>query len=469
MEQIAVEQIAIKPQRTPIVLPNPAKQTNILAPEPVGQTKKKNKKYVYVGALIVLLVIGGGVWWWFASKEANTLKYKLVKIERGTVSSIITSTGVVNPVYTVQVGSQVSGTIVRLFTDFNQKVRKGQLIALIDTTTFAAAVRDARASVARTVAQRTFAEGEYRRAQELMKTESNSRTELDQAKLNLETATADAISGRALLDKARINLTFAFIRSPIDGTVISRNVDVGQTVAASLSAPTIFAIANDLTQMQILANVDESDIGQIQQGQTVRFTVQAYPDKQFGGTVMQIRLQPATIQNVVNYSVVVATTNKDGYLLPGMTATVEFQILTVPNALKIPNAAIRFHSTPEMMSEARSNMLADPTTPDSVKAALNKSSAQSGQQRSNSTASSTKPRNAVTLWYLDSKGLLKMARARLGISDGQSTEIRLPESSPLKEGMEIIVGTTVVGQSGQAPSASPLRQTQPQGGAPRGF
>ena len=268
---------------------------------------------------------------------------------------------------------------------------------------------------------------------------------------------------------ARINRTFAFIRSPIDGTVISRNVDVGQTVAASLSAPTIFAIANDLTQMQILANVDESDIGQIQQGQSVRFTVQAYPDRKFEGNVIQIRLQPSTIQNVVNYSVVIATTNKDGYLLPGMTATVEFQIQTVQNALKIPNAAIRFRSTPEMMSEARSNMLADPTVPDSVKAALNKRAAQGSQGTSNNNTGSTKPRNAVTLWFLDDKGLLKMAYARLGISDGQVTEIRLPENSPLKEGMGIIVGAAVIGQSGQSPSASPLRQTQPQGGTPRGF
>jgi HlyD family secretion protein len=251
-------------------------------------------------------------------------------------------------------------------------------------------------------------------------------------------------------------------------------VDVGQTVAASLSAPTIFAIANDLTQMQILANVDESDIGQIQQGQSVRFTVQAYPDRKFEGNVIQIRLQPSTIQNVVNYSVVIATTNKDGYLLPGMTATVEFQIQTVQNALKIPNAAIRFRSTPDMMSEARANTLADPTVPDSVKAALNKRTAQSGQgassnTTSNNNTSSTKPRNAVTLWFLDDKGLLKMAHARLGISDGQVTEIRLPENSPLKEGMGIIVGAAVIGQSGQSPSASPLRQTQPQGGTPRGF
>jgi HlyD family secretion protein len=468
-----MENNALDTQHTPIVQESSTTQVNIPASKPFIAPKKK-KKYLYLGAIVALFVLSGGLWWWFASKAAATPKYKLVKIERGTVSSIITSTGVVNPVYIVQVGSQVSGTIVRLFTDFNQKVRKGQLVALIDTTTFAAAVRDARASVARTRAQRTFAEREFRRAEELMKTASNSRSELDQATLNVDIAKAEVLSAQALLDKARINRTFAFIRSPIDGTVISRNVDVGQTVAASLSAPTIFAIANDLTQMQILANVDESDIGQIQQGQSVRFTVQAYPDRKFEGNVIQIRLQPSTIQNVVNYSVVIATTNKDGYLLPGMTATVEFQIQTVQNALKIPNAAIRFRSTPDMMSEARANTLADPTVPDSVKAALNKRTAQSGQgassnTTSNNNTSSTKPRNAVTLWFLDDKGLLKMAHARLGISDGQVTEIRLPENSPLKEGMGIIVGAAVIGQSGQSPSASPLRQTQPQGGTPRGF
>jgi HlyD family secretion protein len=274
---------------------------------------------------------------------------KTSTVERGNISVVVTATGTLNPLNSVQVGSQISGTIAELHADFNSRVRKGQLIALIDTTFLVASVRDAEASVQRARAQAKQAEIDLERTKALAQKDLVSKLELETANVNDENAVASLESAQAQLDRAKINLKYTSIRAPVDGVVVARNVDVGQTVAASFSAPTLFVIANDLKQMQLEANIDEADIGMIKVGQRTTFTVNAYPDEVFGGVVSQVRLEPVTVQDVVNYVIIVAVSNPGEKLMPGMTATLSVQVQERHDVLKVSNMAFRF-KPPEKIS-----------------------------------------------------------------------------------------------------------------------
>lgn len=267
---------------------------------------------------------------------------KTATVERGTITVTVAATGTLNPLNSVQVGSQISGTIAELHADFNSRVHKGQLIALIDTTFLVASVRDAQSSVERATAEAKQAEIQLDRAKTLAEKNLVSKVDLEAAEVNRQSADAALKSAVAQLDRAKINLKYASIRAPVDGVVVARNVDVGQTVAASFSAPTLFVIANDLKQMQLEANIDEADIGMVKVGQHVTFTVNAYPDETFEGVVSQVRLEPVTVQDVVNYVIIVAVSNPDEKLMPGMTATLAVKVDERDNVLKIPNLALRF-------------------------------------------------------------------------------------------------------------------------------
>jgi HlyD family secretion protein len=277
-----------------------------------------------------------------------------------------------------------------------------------------------------------------------------AQSDYDLSKYNYSIAVANLQSAELSLERAKTNLGYAYIKAPIDGTVIARNVDAGQTVAASFSAPVLFLIANDLSKMQILANVDESDIGQIKDGQQVRFTVQAYPNKKFTGVVDQIRLSPTTVQNVVNYTVVINVSNKDGFLLPGMTATIDFLIESAHDVLKVLNSALRLKPNNEMMSviqkkqEERMNSL-----PDSVKAKIKERTAQGGsgqrgggfmQRMFSGGGANGGARKFAQLWYLDDKGQLNFTPVKLGISDGQYTEVI---TDKIKAGQQVINGILI--------------------------
>src|SRR5438046_2188037 len=292
------------------------------------------------------------------------------KVERGDIHDVVEATGTINAVITVQVGSQVSGTISKLFVDFNSRVHKGDLVALIDPALFKGAVQQATADLenarANLIAARANLEkaraalvqtkGDYDRAAGLTKAGIMSQQQLDMAKANYDSANA-AVGGaqanvtqaeaqvsqkEAALEVAQTNLNYTVIRSPIDGTVVARNVDVGQTVAASLQAPTIFTIAQDLTRMQVYAKVDESDVGRIKPGHGATFKVDAFPKDTFRGVVSQIRMNPTTVQNVVTYDAVIDFANPALKLFPGMTAYVTIPVATVENVVKLPNAALRF-------------------------------------------------------------------------------------------------------------------------------
>jgi HlyD family secretion protein len=379
--------------------------------------------------------------------------YRFAALERGDLEAIVSATGKLSAVTTVQVGTQVSGQIEKILVDFNDRVKQGQLIARIDPTLQEQAVRDAQAGLERSQAEEEQAQREYDRNLQLFERKVLTEIEFNTAKYALAVARANVKSAQVTLDRARKNLAYTEIYAPIDGIVVERNVDVGQTVAASLNTPQLFLIANDLAHMQILAAVDESDIGMIKNGQSVRFSVQAYPNVTFPGTVQQVRLQSATVENVVNYTVVVAVENPDGKLLPGMTATVEFVTGSVAKALLVPNAALRFRPTEAMFAELRATR--GESTGDAQAQRAGRERTASGERASNASRGNgpgRRPANAAMLWYLDASGKLAMARARTGITDGQRTQV---EGEDLREGMQIIVGVTQGAQANEA--ASPFQ------------
>ncbi len=290
--------------------------------------------------------------------DGATPQYRFVSVGRGDVESTVTATGTLQATETVDVGTQVSGQLAEIDADYNDHVKRGQLLARIDPTILEQEVRSAEASVAKNRADLDQAKRALERSTSLHAQQVVTDAEQDQAQYTYDAAKASYEQARINLDRAKRNLQYTEIRAPIDGVVVSRNVDVGQTVAASFSAPTLFVLARDLGQMEILASVDESDIGRIHQGQEVRFTVQAYPSRSFSGTVRQVRLASTTQENVVNYSAVVRVENPEGALLPGMTATVEFIVDSAQDALTVPNTALRFQPTEQMREQVRARLAA---------------------------------------------------------------------------------------------------------------
>src|SRR5213596_3276800 len=290
---------------------------------------------IIVGLVIVLLVVR-------QCRNSVAANYQTATVTRGPITQAVTATGTLNPVVNVQVGSQVSGNIAKLFADFNSQVKAGQTVAQIDPMLFQAAVTQAEGDVANAQAALELAKVNATRTQQLFNQKNSSQQDLDTANANLHQAEANVKIKQGALDKAKADLDHCTITSPIDGVVISRNVDVGQTVAASLQAPIIFQIANDLTKMQIDSNVAEADVGAVSVDQDVDFTVDAFPTRTFHGKVVQVRNAPITVQNVVTYDTVIGVNNADLKLKPGMTANVSIVVAHKDNVLQIKNAALRY-------------------------------------------------------------------------------------------------------------------------------
>jgi HlyD family secretion protein len=298
------------------------------------------KRFVPWLVIIIGLLIIAAVFRQFRQRAAAS--YQTATVTRGAITQAVTATGTLNPVINVQVGSQVSGNIAKLFADFNSEVKAGQVVAQIDPVLFQATVTQAEGDLASAQAALELAKVNATRAQELFARKTSSQADLDQAIANLHTAEANVKIKQGALDKARADLEHCAITSPIDGVVISRSVDVGQTVAASLQAPVIFAIANDLTKMQIDANVAEADVGVVKIDQNVDFTVDAFPMETFHGKVVQVRNAPITVQNVVTYDTVIGVSNPELKLKPGMTANVSIIVAHKDDVLQIKNAALRY-------------------------------------------------------------------------------------------------------------------------------
>jgi HlyD family secretion protein len=362
-------------------------------------------------------------------------QYLLATVTQGPLETLVSSTGTLAALETVEIGTQVSGTIARIETDYNDHVRKGQVLAILDQALYTAQVREAEANVAKARSALTQAEDEYRRNQPLFAKGFLSAQEFLPVSTGVDTAKATLAAAEASLARARTNLNYTVIRSPIDGTVIKRSIEAGQTVAASLNTPTLFLIARDLAQMQIEADVDESDIGLIRNGQAVRFTVQSYPEKTFHGSVSQIRLQPRTISNVVNYTVLIDAKNAEGLLLPGMTATIDFVVGRVDHALLVPNAALRFQPQDEAAgasSTAPPKGAADETT--------------------------------GRIFTLGTDGRLQSLTVTKGETDGVRTAI---SGAGVHDGLQVISGLKPAEKASRGNFFSFLRPPRSAGGGPR--
>ena len=301
--------------------------------------------------LLLAILVGGGIFL-FMRKSDNKLEYATINITRGDLRHVVSATGEIQPVNTVNVGSQVSGTIDNLYVDFNSKVKKGDILLTIEPSVLQASVDEARASLDSAISQRNFAKNEYERNKMLYEGDMISRAEMEQSQTAYEQSEQSVNRMQSQYDRAVTNLGYATIASPVDGTVISRKVDVGQTVAASFQTPDLFEIAEDLTKMQIETSVSEADIGVIKEGQNVSFSVDAYPTETFNGIVRQIRLSPTTTSNVVVYTVVINVDNTDLRLMPGMTAFVTIIISERDNVWKASNSAFLVRSFDNITTDA---------------------------------------------------------------------------------------------------------------------
>lgn len=382
---------------------------------------------------IVVVALGIAGYVFFNGERKAPVRYRSVPVERGAVISTVTATGTINPVVSVQVGTQVSGMIKSLHADFNSTVKAGDVVAVIDPEPFRAR-RDqaagnlemAKANLARAKTDLAQRGRELARAKSLVAQQFVSQNDVDLAVTNqqsaeaqVKVAEAQVRQAEAALNSAELDLKYTVIQSPVNGIVVARNVEVGQTVAASFATPNLFLIALDLTKMQVDTNVSESDIGGITEGKEATFAVDAYPGERFQGTIRQVRLAPINVQNVVTYNVVVAVDNKDLRLKPGMTANVSIVVARKDDVLKLPNGALRFHPPKEQPQETRQGK------PTPV-----------GGSRAPSAAGETRA-PTKTVWKQTATGELEAVLVQTGISDGLVTEIL---SGELREGDEVIVG-----------------------------
>ena len=415
------------------------------------------KKKIYI-PIIILVVLLATSYYFFFTGDKKADQYTFAQITRGNVSQTITATGTLQAVTTVDIGTQVSGKITKLYVDFNDHVRKGQLLAVIDTTNLITQVHDGRSSLEK--AKANYHQAQVTDEKNKVLYQKNYISELDYltSQTNVEGALADMKAAQSALDRAITNLGYAYIYAPISGIIQNRAVEAGQTVAASLSAPTLFTIAEDLDKMEILASIDESDVGQILLGQKVDFSVQAYPDKKFWGTVVQKRINSAIVSNVVNYTVVVNADNKDHFLLPGMTATMDFYIQERDSVLIAPNATLRFTPTDDQLAEyTKETAKQNGGKADTLKKGMG--------NRSGGKASKSQ---FGRLWYIDQNGKLQMSPIVLGITDGKNTEI--VRGRNIKEGMNVISGILDNSTTTTAPKTNSLIPGgQPQGGMRRGM
>ncbi|MFO1488291.1 MAG: efflux RND transporter periplasmic adaptor subunit [Verrucomicrobiota bacterium] len=396
--------------------------------------------------MILVAALGGGAWWYFNHADETAPEYQSAEVLRGDVTQAVTSTGTLNPVVNIQVGSQVSGIIKNLYADFNTPVKANQIVAELDPATFKANVAQAEGDLANSKANLELAQVQAKRSTELFKNKLISESEYDTAIASLHQAQAMVQIKTASLENARVTLSRATIYSPVNGVVISRNVDVGQTVAASLSAPVLFQIANDLANMQIDANVAEADVGGILEDQAVNFTVDAFPYRTFHGKVVQVRNAPTTVQNVVTYDTVIGVNNADLKLKPGMTANVSIIIAERTNTLTIPNAALRFRM------------------PDTNSASGASAKGGNRRRRSEGGAPATNPRprgekNVRTVYVLpeendkdDAAVKPKPVQIKIGITDGIVTEV----VEGLNEGDRVVTGMTQPVSSASAPASNPF-------------
>lgn len=361
--------------------------------------------------LLVLGVIGATAWWLMPKKISAEARYATAPLERGSITQNVSANGTLNPVKLVNVGSQVSGIVNKLYVDFNDRVKAGQVLLELDPALTQAQLQQSEANVVSANASLELALANEARTRDLFAQEYVSRQELDQAVQALKSAQAQLAVAQAQAARDRTNLTYTVIRSPVAGVVVSRQVDLGQTVAASFQTPTLFQIAQDLSKMQIDSSYAEADVGLIRVGQPASFRVDAYPNRNFHGIVRQVRLNPTTLQNVVTYDVVVSVDNPDQVLMPGMTAYVSITVAQREKTLLVPNAALRFRPSD---AQARTD---------------------SGKPKGDGSKGKGDATPMGTVYVLEN-GQPKLVRIPIGITDNRLTEVL---GGDLKEGAAVIV------------------------------
>lgn len=389
---------------------------------------KRTSYGVWIFVFVVMVaVIGGGIWF-FTRDRDQALDYETVPVQRSDLTNAVTATGTLNPVTNVLVGCQVSGTISKIYVDYNSIVKAGELIAEIDPSTYQAQLDQAQANLANAKANLELQAVEARRENQLFTNNLVSGSDYDTAVATLHEAQATVQLDQAAVNMAEINLGYCKIYSPVDGIVIVNNIEVGQTVAASFNTPELFQIANNLKEMQIDSSVGEADVGGVREGQEVDFTVDAYPYRTFRGTVTQVRNSPTTVNNVVTYDCVIGVTNADYKLKPGMTANVSIIIARHANILAIPNSALRFHPP------ATALIITNAPAADGTDHSTSGGRLYAGNGQMDGT-----PFFSRTVFVLSGQGKdpkLEPRRIKIGISDGIYTEVL----SGLKEGDNVVTG-----------------------------
>jgi HlyD family secretion protein len=380
------------------------------------------KKIIYLSLLVIALVAIAAV---FISNYnvSNKVVFETTKVAKGNIINTVTATGTIQDTVTVLVGTQVSGVISKIFVDFNSVVKKGQLLAKLDETPLKAALDQSRASVQSADADLKYKQATYERSKALMEKNLIAKADWDLAVYNYESSKANLEMQKASYAKNKTNLDYASIYSPIDGVVLSRAVDEGQTVAASFNTPTLFTIANNLKRMRVEAAVDEADIGQVRLGQRVEFTVDAYTDAVFTGKVSQIRLQPVVTSNVVTYTVLIEAPNPDLKLMPGMTANATIYVSENNNILIVNSKALRFTPDPKILAEI---MKGKPSP---------QGSQYMGGQNRNRTGTAEGERKRPPIVWVKNVEDIHRVRVETGVSDGNNIEIK----SGLNEGDEVIL------------------------------
>lgn len=373
--------------------------------------------------------------------DSTAIEAKTVLAKKGDVTTMVTATGTIEPINQVDVGTQVSGVVEKIYVDYNSEVKEGQLIAELDKTNLKAATVQAQASYDNAVSNRNYLQTIYERQKTLYDNQVISKSDFDDAVYNYETAKGTVTQRLSDLQQARTNLGYANIYSPIDGVVLSRDIEEGQTVAASYSTPTLFTIAQDLKEMQVEADVDEADIGVVEEGQRVSFTVDAYQGQEFEGTVTQVRLDPTITSNVVTYTVVIKADNPDLRLKPGLTATISIYTLELKDVLSVEAKAINFKPTPpEMMAYNEQENLAMERPQDGPM---------------NSDEGSTK------VWVMESNGAISPKEVTLGASDGVNVQVL----SGINEGDKLVYSlkseSTIVGPPAGNSEESPFMPKPP--------
>lgn len=386
------------------------------------------KKWMLIVACVVVLAaivyaLTGG------KKEAPVMDYETARVEKATIGNSVTATGTIEPVTKVEVGTQVSGIIDKIYVDYNSVVHKGQIIAELDKTNLMSELNSAKSNLAGAKSDLDYQRANYKRIKALYDKELVSGNEYDTALLSLRQAESTYAQRKEAVSKAQTNLGYAIITSPIDGIIISKAVEEGQTVAASYSTPTLFTIAQDLTDMRVIADVDEADIGEVEVGQRVSFTVDAYPGETFEGQVTQVRLEATTESNVVTYEVVISASNKDLKLKPGLTANVTIFTLERNNIVSVPTKALRFTPTKEMLNP--------------------------GEKIEDC-------QGAHKVWVREGK-TLKAYAVKTGITNGTRTQI----VSGIKEGAEVIVEMKATSADAQQEGAGDNSESSPFAPGPR--